>query len=650
MPALPRLLPALLIALAILALLAGTARADTQPAGDAHAEPDEDARAEPDEGQDREPSTDAPMRPAGQPQLPRPQILVQGGGWGHGVGMSQYGAHAQALDGRGYRDILSHYYQGVDFETRPMPGHFRVGLRSSASSFDFSDMPVHAVGGSVDWERCGPQGCTLIRRQPGGTTWTATRLPDRRLRVEAEGGSQPVYTEASSGEVEYLRVRHHGTEIELPRRAQRRYKWGDLHIRPSTGDRPQVRAGIHFTPGRFELYLRGIAEVPHSWHGQALRAQVLAARTYAAQRTTLSSACECHVSDSADNQVYAGYEREREPAGARWVQAVSDTAGEVITHGGKLISAFYSSSHNGRSEDAYDSWAYCGWQSRASCEASYPYLRSVDDPWSAGGGNPYASWQTTLPNAAFASRVADDLAVVTSVGVLDRTRGGTPVAMRVQGRDQAGAKVEHTFTGTLGGNAGGDLRMGFSSPTVRSAQIDRIGLAPFVDDLGGNHELAAVVLHDLGITQGCQDDAFCPHDSIRRDHMARFLKQAKALPPADTHPFTDIDGSAFEADIAAIRSAGITSGCKDGSAYCPLDTVERRHMASFLVDAFDLPPAPDQGFSDIAQAAGHADDVNALRAAGVTVGCRGGSSFCPRDPVTRGEMATFLARALGYDL
>ncbi|MDP8958719.1 MAG: S-layer homology domain-containing protein [Actinomycetota bacterium] len=90
---------------------------------------------------------------------------------------------------------------------------------------------------------------------------------------------------------------------------------------------------------------------------------------------------------------------------------------------------------------------------------------------------------------------------------------------------------------------------------------------------------------------------------------------------------------------------GITKGCTAGGAtYCPTDPVTREQMASFLVRALDLPPAGRDFFSDDAGSI-HQADINALAKAGVTKGC-GTGGYCPTHPVTRGQMAAFLYRAL----
>ena len=110
--------------------------------------------------------------------------------------------------------------------------------------------------------------------------------------------------------------------------------------------------------------------------------------------------------------------------------------------------------------------------------------------------------------------------------------------------------------------------------------------------------------------------------------------------------FIDDDGSIHEPAIEAIAAEGITLGCA-ADRFCPDDPVTRGEMAAFLRRALGLPAAVEaSGFTDTAGAL--FEDIERLRAAGVTLGCAA-DRYCPDDPVTRGEMATFLLRALGLD-
>jgi len=151
-------------------------------------------------------------------------------------------------------------------------------------------------------------------------------------------------------------------------------------------------------------------------------------------------------------------------------------------------------------------------------------------------------------------------------------------------------------------------------------------------------------LYAEGLTSGCGVKLFCPNESVTRAEMAAFLVRALGLPASQTDAFSDDDGTTHEADINALAAAGITSGCGP-SAFCPSAPVSRAEMASFLVLALGLGASQNDAFSDD-DGTTHEADINALAASGITSGC-GPSTFCPRSPVSRGQMAAFLHRAFG---
>lgn len=107
-------------------------------------------------------------------------------------------------------------------------------------------------------------------------------------------------------------------------------------------------------------------------------------------------------------------------------------------------------------------------------------------------------------------------------------------------------------------------------------------------------------------------------------------------------PFTDIGSSPFKADIEWLYSEGITSGCQ-ATLYCPNDPVTREQMASYLARMFDLPPTGTDFFTDDENSI-HETNINRLAASGVTSGCTA-TTYCPRALVTRAQMASFLVRA-----
>jgi Tol biopolymer transport system component len=146
-----------------------------------------------------------------------------------------------------------------------------------------------------------------------------------------------------------------------------------------------------------------------------------------------------------------------------------------------------------------------------------------------------------------------------------------------------------------------------------------------------------------GITVGCSAERYCPTDVVTRGQMATFLVRALDLPSTATDYFSDDTGTTHEANINAVAAAGITSGCATGK-YCPNDPVSRGAMASFLARAFALPATATDFFTDDTGTT-HEANINKVAAAGITTGCTP-TTYCPTADVTRGQMAAFLRRAL----
>lgn len=182
------------------------------------------------------------------------------------------------------------------------------------------------------------------------------------------------------------------------------------------------------------------------------------------------------------------------------------------------------------------------------------------------------------------------------------------------------------------------------------------GLGPdhFSDDDGSVHERAINRLHELGITRGCNGGTeYCPDEPVTRGEIAAFLRRFLALEPSADDFFADDDGAIFEEDINALVSSGIGIGCSDAE-FCADRPLRRDEMAEFLVRTFATGEPerfanPDRSdfFTDDAGNE-FEESINRLRYAGVTIGCSDDDSarYCPDDPLTRGQMATFIIRAI----
>lgn len=150
---------------------------------------------------------------------------------------------------------------------------------------------------------------------------------------------------------------------------------------------------------------------------------------------------------------------------------------------------------------------------------------------------------------------------------------------------------------------------------------------------------------DKGITKGCSGDEYCPDEHVTRAQMASFLVRALELPGEVSDYFGDDAKSVHEADINTLAASGITSGCtQEGDDFCPRDKVTRGQMAAFLVRAIGLKSADVDYFWDDEDSPFQAN-INSLAHYGLTTGSAPGF-FSPEDLVTRSEMAAFLTRAM----
>lgn len=595
---------------------------------------------------------------------PRPAVVLRGAGWGHSVGLSQYGAYAQARQGRSVSQILRHYYPTTTLGTESE--NQRVTVTLHGSSLRATD--VTALRGSVSWRVCQPNGgsCEQVT-QPRDTTWRVRVSEDRQanptrvalfdaagqLQGRTDGGTIWVQlTDRDAFDASASRSDLRMTDLA---RGTQTYAYGRFTFSTVSGD---LRV-VNELP--MEGYLRGIREVPAGWGGSsggqaALQAQAIIARTYVLSRSPSRVTCATPAC-----QVFAGVATEREAAGQNWVDAVRSTRGQVVRDArGALAETFYSSSHGGRTEASEDSWAY---------GSSRDYLRSVDDPWSLDAANPLRSWTTTVPQSEFRRVTGAGMDVVERVRITSRTDGGSPRAIEVSGR-RDGEPRTITFDTTPEGarSARGCNRAGYAGNSLRcdlqgvttidatgrdftsgaggqppSSQIGSVGFGPFTDDDGTVHEYATVFAHQAGIAQGIGGDRFAPGRAVTRGQMARFLFQTFEVAETSEHDFDDVRGSEHETAIASVVRAGIARGVS-ASRFEPNEPVTRAQMATFLVNAMGLQPRDPQ-FSDVSADSTHGRNIGALAHAEVTGGC-GGDRFCPSDPVQRGQMASFVYRAV----
>ena len=193
-----------------------------------------------------------------------------------------------------------------------------------------------------------------------------------------------------------------------------------------------------------------------------------------------------------------------------------------------------------------------------------------------------------------------------------------------------------------------------ATAVVMSAVGSGVAVAEF-EDVEGVHAPAVAALEGLGVFEGtaCGEGLFCPGEPVRRWTMAVWLVRVldESEPQAGSSRFVDVDDSEWWMPyVERLADLGITYGCATELArFCPEDPVTRAQMASFLSRAFGLEAPegpPEVEFSDVGEGV-HTDSIYALAASGITAGCAAEpeARFCPGRFTTRAQMASFLERA-----
>jgi hypothetical protein len=187
------------------------------------------------------------------------------------------------------------------------------------------------------------------------------------------------------------------------------------------------------------------------------------------------------------------------------------------------------------------------------------------------------------------------------------------------------------------------LLMDGSRPELWARLASEFRVLPF-SDIGDSAFVNEIIwMADQGITRGCTATRFCPRGRVTRGQMASFMARAFDLPAASRDYFGDDEGLSHEDSINRLAKAGITTGCSE-TEFCPGGLVSRGQMASFLDRAIGLPAAGGDHFSDDDGTA-HEGAINRIAEAGIITGCTP-TRFCPGGVVTRQQMAAFLYRAL----
>ncbi len=320
-------------------------------------------------------------------------VTFSGAGWGHGVGLSHQSLPSRILAGQTAGDILAAYYPGT----------------ALSGGWTLDDLRVHLAAGSRS--RFRPRGSfelvldgTAVYSSSATELFTVTRAGGG-WEVTTNGGASLCPGRICDGDVLQIRTAD-GTAVETSATGHS-YSRGQITLTKLSGN---TWYRIVLTNLDLERYLRGVAEVPPDWPSEALRAQAVASRSYA-----LYVALENRGSDTwhapydlhstTMSQVYNGNTRELSPHNGPWLQAIADTAGQVLTYGGEPALTLFTTSGGGYTENS--GYAF---------NEQHPYLLAAPDPFTAG--DPYTPWTRTYSVEALSrwlARVPD-----TNVGTLRR--------------------------------------------------------------------------------------------------------------------------------------------------------------------------------------------------------------------------------------
>jgi stage II sporulation protein D len=292
-------------------------------------------------------------------------FVITGRGWGHGVGMSQWGAYGLALGNWTHEQILAHYYRGTNIDTRSPGTRVNVLLADGRATLSVGSASAFTVSDG-----------SKTRKHPAGYPVAVTKTSTGRVKVEGIAGSfESPATISSSSPLRLGSTRYRGV----------------LRVSVVGGLLRAVnRVGI-------DNYVRGVVtrEALNYWGDvgaqEAIDAQAVAARSYALYtRAHGGGKCAGYLCPDTRDQVYGGYDSET-PNGN---EAVAATSGQVVEYGGAVAQTFFHSSSGGRTAASVDVWG-----------GSVAYLQSEDDPADLNGDNPNRLWRLRLTAAQMRARL-----------------------------------------------------------------------------------------------------------------------------------------------------------------------------------------------------------------------------------------------------
>jgi SpoIID/LytB domain protein len=359
-----------------------------------------------------------------------PTTTLYGRGYGHGVGMSQYGAFGRAQSGQSAAAILGHYYPGTTIGSIDPQTSVRVLVLSGFAATAVSPLVLYGRGGSwtIDGVAATFPADAKLAVVPVRVATSTGSVTSWRITVTSLVGTALVSTTRCCD----LRVR--------PAQASTRIQ---VWSKPSTYDTYRgwlriigatTQSVINTVP--LDMYLRGVvpAEMPWDWPSPALAAQAIASRSYAARRLHPSTG-SYDLYDDTRSQVYRGVKRET----AATSNAIDATSGQVLLSSGVIANTLYHSTGGGATESNRYAFPTASGTLLAS---QVPYLTGSADRAPDGrpydSASPYARWQTaaytpTALSAIFAGDSRTSVGTIGRIDILGRGVSGRVYAIRLTG-------------------------------------------------------------------------------------------------------------------------------------------------------------------------------------------------------------------------
>ncbi|HET9249390.1 MAG TPA: SpoIID/LytB domain-containing protein [Actinomycetota bacterium] len=362
------------------------------------------------------------------------EFRMFGAGFGHGLGLSQWGAFGLAKQGWGPAKILKHFYSGTRVEHENGPNKLRIGLAQGEDSIRLT-----AQAGPVEIRMGDAQTGSEVATIPSGETWKV-RAAGNDYRIVDDAGDTVDRVGGPNNPISVV-YEELDSRVRIPE-AFHTYNRGSIgfDLYSCDGGACVMRLVLEIEP---QGYLYGLGEVPSSWPMSALKTQAIAARTYAFTKAAASQhrpVCDCALYASSFDQVYAGWDKEGGVDGDRWVSAVNQTDEEVVVDGGQTIQAFYMSSSGGYTENNENVWG----------GSPIGYLRGVCDPGDYTSANPNAVWEETFTPAQVTDRLGLGIGTVTGFTNVDRGVSGRIVSVTVEGANGQASISGATLRSSLG--------------------------------------------------------------------------------------------------------------------------------------------------------------------------------------------------------